>query len=61
MARRQPTAFITGAVIAGFALSRFLKSSGTTPFPTSGNTTDDAKSFSSTRSEPSKDFGHGSD
>lgn len=26
MARRQPTAFVTGAVLAGFALSRFLKS-----------------------------------
>ena len=45
MARRQPTAFVTGAVIAGFALSRFLKSSSTTPFPASGNTTDDANSF----------------
>jgi len=28
MARRQPTAFVTGAVLAGFALSRFLKSRG---------------------------------
>ena len=26
--RRQPVAFLTGSVIAGFALSRFLKSSG---------------------------------
>jgi hypothetical protein len=31
MARRQPTAFVTGAVLAGFALSRFLKSRGVEP------------------------------
>jgi uncharacterized phage infection (PIP) family protein YhgE len=31
LARSQPTAFITGAVVAGFALARFFKSSGASP------------------------------
>ena len=35
LARRQPTAFITGAVFAGFALSRFLKSTSVSSTSTS--------------------------
>ena len=35
LARRQPTAFITGAVFAGFALSRFLKSTNVSSTSTS--------------------------
>ena len=35
LARSQPTAFIAGAVVAGFALSRFIKSSAATQQPAS--------------------------
>jgi hypothetical protein len=61
LARRQPTAFVTGAVIAGFALSRFLKSSSNAPFRASQEAADDARSFGSAGSDQSKDLNHGTD
>jgi hypothetical protein len=49
LARSRPTYFIAGAVIAGIAISRFIKSGKPAPVPTFGSTPPEDRQYGDTR------------